>query len=83
MMLQIVNDKTDSDIILFNRRFTSTSWDDDVSIFHGRSDEFSMGRLNEAMVGLEHTLDCSLSLDNVSLKTSCKSDIIICVNEDF
>ena len=82
-MLQVVNDEVHCNPVLFSFDLGSAPRHDDVRILHRWLHELREGRLHKAMVGLENTVHCATTLDNVSLEATRQSNIVICVNENF
>ena len=82
-MLEIVHYEVHCNSVLFGHYFRPTPGHDNICIFHSWFNELNEGRFDISVVGLEDTFYRTTTLDNVSIHTPNKSDIIVCVDEDL
>lgn len=66
-MFKVVHNEVYRDSVLLSLYFRAASRYDNVGILHSRLHELREGRLDVSMVRLEHTLNRSAALHDISL----------------
>ena len=83
MVLQVVHDEVHGDSVLLSLYFRAASRHNDVGILHSGLHELREGRLDIAMVRLEHALHCPATLHDVSLQAARQADVVIRMHENL